>query len=323
MKQEIGWVVQKNLTSDRKTYEILEEVFKKHNISFEFIDVVPFSNSLPDFNRDRINIFYGATTFINMLYSSTTGYRNQGIFFNESFNMKTYLNYWGDMMLSSNAKILPFKEIKTLSFNDEDLLFVRPDDDSKLFNGQVLSFLEIKNQKFQIIKDDALTDDTQILISEPYKINKEWRNIIFNGKVISSSRYYKNGYLNKSATDIPKEVIELCEKACSVFTPHDIFAMDIAETGGEYYILECGCVNSVGFYDMDIENIVLSIQNYMENKFNPKLIIQDEPDYFNYDSGKKINLNKEEHQCKYCGQIFDNLENFRIHELYDCPSLNE
>ena len=96
--------------------------------------------------------------------------------------------------------------------------------------------------------------------------------------------------------------------------------------GGEYYILECGCVNSVGFYDMDIENVVLGIQNYMENKFNPQLIIQDEPDYFNYDSGKKINSNffkKEEHQCKYCGQIFDNLENFRIHELYDCPSLNE
>lgn len=266
MKQEIGWVVQKNLTSDRYLYDGFIKTFEKYKIPYELVDVVPFSVELPIFNRERINVFYGSTTMMNNVYNDKT--LRQGLFFNpKTFKMDLYIQKWGELMLSNNAVVTTLKELCNQDKKDDEFIFVRPVDDSKLFNGQVKTFLEIKNWKnnFQVLKDGLLTEDTPILAGEPYKINKEWRNIIVNGKVISSSRYYKNGYLNKSATDIPKEVIELCERACGIFTPHDIFAMDIAETGGEYYILECGCVNSVGFYDMDIEKVVLEVQNYMQD----------------------------------------------------------
>lgn len=35
--------------------------------------------------------------------------------------------------------------------------------------------------------------------------------------------------------------------------------MDIALCGGEYFIIECGCLNSVGFYDSDIHKIVEAV----------------------------------------------------------------
>ena len=296
MKSEIGWVVQKNLTSDRYVYDSFQRIFEKHKIPYEFVDIIPFSGLLPEFKKDRINIFYGSTSMMDAVYNS--GFRD-GLFFNpETFRMDLYIEEWGILMLNDKAKITTLKELCNQDLQDDEFIFIRPIDDSKLFNGQVKTFSEIKNWKknFQVMKDNLLTEDTAILAGAPYKINKEWRNIIVNGKVISSSRYYRDGYLSKSATDIPYQVIELCEMACEIFTPHDIFAMDIAETGGEYYILECGCANSVGFYEIDMEKVILAIQDYMNEKFNPPLIIKGESDCFNYDSGLKINpkfLNKE------------------------------
>ncbi len=299
---EIGWVVQSNLTSDRYVYVNLVDIFLKHNIPFEFVKVIPFSEELPKFNHERINVFYGSTTFINNLYKTNQEYILNGVFFNpETFKMDLYLKHWGDLMLNSGGEMTSFKKLlEEDKYADDRLLFIRPNDDSKLFSGQVKSFSEIKNWQKNIgaIKDDLLTEDTAILVAEPYKINKEWRNIIINGKVISSSRYYKDGLLSKSADDIPKEVIDLCHKACEIFTPHDIFAMDIAETGGEYYILECGCFNSVGFYDLDMEEVILKVNNYIQN-----------------------NISSKNHQCKFCGEGFLLTDDLYAHQEFDCPSL--
>ncbi len=44
--------------------------------------------------------------------------------------------------------------------------------------------------------------------------------------------------------------------------------MDIALCGGEdeYYIIECGNMNSVGFYHADIKKIINSVTEYILNK---------------------------------------------------------
>jgi hypothetical protein len=38
--------------------------------------------------------------------------------------------------------------------------------------------------------------------------------------------------------------------------------MDICETGDSYFIVECGCLNSAGFYAADIPTIVGSVTEY-------------------------------------------------------------
>jgi hypothetical protein len=38
--------------------------------------------------------------------------------------------------------------------------------------------------------------------------------------------------------------------------------MDICQTGDNYYIVECGCLNSAGFYHADIEAIVSGVTAY-------------------------------------------------------------
>ena len=67
--------------------------------------------------------------------------------------------------------------------------------------------------------------------------------------------------------DIPKEMLTFVEDRIADYKPHDSFAMDIASTqDGTYYIIECGCLNSVGFYHADIKEIVKSISEWKQLK---------------------------------------------------------
>jgi hypothetical protein len=75
-------------------------------------------------------------------------------------------------------------------------------------------------------------------------------------------RFHVNG-------DKITEMIKFVEDRCKEYQPHDVFAMDIAETRHDdgtlrYYIIECGCMNSVGFYHADINKYVEKITEWIE-----------------------------------------------------------
>jgi hypothetical protein len=90
-------------------------------------------------------------------------------------------------------------------------------------------------------------------------LKKEWRNFIINGEIVTSSLYRENFRLKKSATDIPNEMLEFVKNAIQIYQPSKAFVMDIAFCGDSYYIIECGCIHSVGFYHADIEKIIVAL----------------------------------------------------------------
>jgi len=66
----------------------------------------------------------------------------------------------------------------------------------------------------------------------------------------NSARYMRNGELNISTEDCPKEMIQFVEKCTAEFAPHDIFVMDVADTSNGFKIIECNCFNGTGFYNI-------------------------------------------------------------------------
>ncbi|WP_212006520.1 ATP-grasp domain-containing protein [Chitinophaga sp. HK235] len=102
---------------------------------------------------------------------------------------------------------------------------------------------------------------SRVLVSEPYNIAYEWRLWIVNKKVITASQYRKYFQLNKKP-GCPAAVIEFAEARCQEYTPNDIFVMDVCLCGDEYFIVECGCMNSAGFYKGDIERIVKEVTTF-------------------------------------------------------------
>lgn len=265
--KNLRWVIQTNLGHGDDHLQ-MQEACKKLGVEFQGIEVIPFSITLPSFKEDeKTNIYYGSTTFMYNLYNL----RNKpvGLFFDEEkFSMENYIKVWGEHMLNSEAKITTFDEFSTENHDPESLWFIRPDADDKSFAGDVMTFEQIKNwtATFQKFDNVNLSGDKKIIVGPPYNIKKEWRNYIVDGKIVASSLYRKDFRLNKSRHDVPSEMLDFVQARINEYMPHKNFAMDIAFCGDSYYIIECGCLNSVGFYDADISVIVEAITNQMANE---------------------------------------------------------
>jgi hypothetical protein len=179
--------------------------------------------------------------------------------------MENFNKHWKDFMLNSEGNITSFKEFINEKYEDDKSFFIRPDADDKSFAGIVMSFGDIKNFIENAVKFDnvILTENTKILVNTPYNIEKEWRNYIVDGKVVTSSLYRKNFKLFKDGIDIPESMIKFVEDRCKEYTPHAIFAMDIALCNGEYFIIECGCMNSVGLYHCDKDKLINAINDFV------------------------------------------------------------
>lgn len=248
----------------------LQESCKSMGIDFYECTVMPFSDKLPDFpiDDDIINIYYGSTTLIDNIYDQLD--RPVGVFFDrEKYSMANYITKWGDHMLNAGAQITTLGEFAKQCQKPDMLWFIRPDDDSKSFAGQAMTFEEIQQWETRLQGADNMKigEDTKILAGPAWRIRKEWRNYIVGDEVVASTLYREDFRLKKSADDIPSDMIQFVKDRMAEYRPHDIFAMDVALCGDEYYIIECGCMNSVGFYAASIPDIVKAISEYISEKY--------------------------------------------------------
>jgi len=269
MKQ-VRWIIQDKNYAEADKYQITLAC-EANDLPCVQIAVIPFSDQLPDFPIDDTheNIYYGSTTLMNRIYQDLD--RPLGLFYDhETFSMKNYIEKWGSHMLSSEAVVLPFKDFIQANHPANQQFFLRPDADSKAFNGTVMAFCDVKDWYQRLLDNNVLEigPETKILAGPAYNIEREWRNYVVNGKVVTSSLYMKNFRLHTSATDIPQEMLDYVEARCREYQPHDVFAIDIAKCSGdhEYYIIECGCMNSIGFYACDIHKYVKALSEYVKAK---------------------------------------------------------
>lgn len=257
----IQWVIQRNLTNT-EDLQALKQGCENIGVSYIEFDIIPFTDQLPDFDKSKQSIFYGSTTMGQLVYRDNS--INKGFFFdNESFSIENYLVKWGSHMLNYGAQVTSFNDLMSSTYELDKLLFIRPDDDSKSFSGEVKKFGEIKSwyERLKMFDNTSLSLDSKIVVSEPYQLRYEWRLWIVNKQVVAASKYREDFKLKKER-GCPAEVIQFAEQRCHEYTPHDVFVMDICETGNDYYIVECGCLNSAGFYQADIGAIVSSVTEY-------------------------------------------------------------
>lgn len=265
----LKWILQKNLIKESVLQEF-RQAFADLLISYEEVNVIPFSSELPVFSPADINVFYGSTTL--MLNAYQNSHFNKGVFFDEEiFTTQRYLKEWGNHLLNNDGGIYTFQKFIQNTVDTKDEWFLRPNADDKSFAGTVLKSQEIKAwySKIEHLKDSNFHANTKIFASSTKHIQKEWRSFIVNGKVIDISRYMFNGQLNISRTDIPQSVIQFIEERAMEFSPNPIFVMDIALSHSDYKIIECNCFNGTGFYNHNIKSIIKAVSDYLVFAQNP------------------------------------------------------
>ncbi len=264
----INWVLQKNLTQTRVLKQIKAALNGVDEL-WETVEVIPFSREIPEIqHKNTFTIPYGSTTF--MLNAFADENLQQGVFYDpNTFNMQNYVDQWKDQVLNSSGSLLLFGEIAALESQAEEQWFIRPNHDSKAFDGRVAHFEQLVKWSERICQLDIpeLHAETPVWMAPPRNITKEWRLFIVDNVIVSVSKYMEKGLLNESAKDLPEELFVFAQELINAYRLADVYAMDIAQVQAGFKLIECNCFNGTGFYQHDIVKIIQSINHWVRNQY--------------------------------------------------------
>lgn len=171
MINDVQWVVQSNLNSVGA--DLIEKACRELDIKYTPVQIIPFSDTLPDYDKSIPAIFYGSTTMMRLVRGEG------GLFLNDNFTMEKYFENWSKCVLNSGAVIRTlYDAIHHSAFIPlEGDVFIRPNDDSKCFSGQIINLKVMADwlEKVQQSDSEELTMDTRVIISSPKQIEEEWR----------------------------------------------------------------------------------------------------------------------------------------------------
>jgi hypothetical protein len=257
--KSLRWVIQENLGSS-KEIEALFTACNRLGIEATPVKIVPFSNEIPEISNDKLSIFYGSANFV--YNAKLSGKWNPCAFFDDKiFRFSHWVAKYGATVLNSDARICTMKEFSLSEQSEFDEFFIRPDRDLKEFSGQLIIFQKYL-EWFSNINDPELNmtigPDTVIVAASTKNIRHEWRLFMIKDKYCSGSHYRSDGNLDVHP-DVPNEVIQFAEKQASKWYPDIVYALDVCECDGVFYIIEINGFNSTGFYSSDIYKIVADV----------------------------------------------------------------
>jgi ATP-grasp domain, R2K clade family 3 len=166
---------------------------------------------------------------------------------------------WGDLMFSPDGTVATASD--ALEALDRAPLFVRPDEDSKSFDGGVFTGAAMLRAQL-----GSTPLETRVIVARARPVDAEWRCFVVNGSVIDSSEYRRAGRpsLHRGA---PPRALELAERAAARWVPSDVTCIDIASSGDHFGIVEANCFNAARFYACDPATVIASVAQHVRSSF--------------------------------------------------------
>jgi ATP-grasp domain, R2K clade family 3 len=260
------FVIQYNLMHEQSLLKI-KTALEQNKIPHIFVGLIPFSHEIiydkPIIGTEYIP--YGSTSFTEVTY----GLNWRGQYFNPAtFRAEVWNTMRVDMVNAGNCT-MTIKEalvyLSTINIPNHKM-FLRPCEDLKSFSGQVMEISEAitwLNSALSISSssNDLLTLDTSIVVAEQKDIQAEWRYFIIGGVIISGSMYRRNGILYKEeVTEF--SVLEEAQRIADKWLPSECCVMDLALVEDEIKVLEFNTINACGFYNHNVNNIIVSLWEY-------------------------------------------------------------
>jgi len=270
------YILQENVFREQH-YDLLEKSLIRFKLPYTKVRIFPFVekivalSDIPDggFNVDELpeyvppsnHVFcFGA---IKLARIASKKNWTPGSMMNDNHDFMVYKDYYKDDLLNIDSVICKVSD--TFDWGD-GLKFIRPTKDTKSFTGKLYEKEEwidsvehnLKNQSTELFNKD-----TQIQVSSPKNIYQEIRCWVVNGEVISASTY-KVGTQVVYKRVIDEEPLKYAQSMVDKFQLADAFVIDVCETDNGWKIVECNCINCAGFYDVDIQKMLMAI----EDQFN-------------------------------------------------------
>mgnify|MGYP001255373655 CR=1 FL=1 len=252
------WMIQGDAPRTRYVDAIVP-VLERHAIPYALVDVMPdgweaAADALADGRNDVC--VYGTTRMTRHARSRWS----PGAFVNGDFTFDACLAGWGEEMLNADARVMRLGDAEF-----DGVMFVRPQEDSKLFSGEIVDGRRLSFWKeLRLSENRRLTPDSLIVAAGLKPIESETRCFVVDGQVVTSSRYVSAGMLSEGPAD--PDVVAYARRMVDRWRPHDNFVLDIAVSAGRHRIIEVNCINSSGMYACDPEAIMLGLTRYVRDR---------------------------------------------------------
>lgn len=242
--------------------EGITEACKDLGYEVQTCKYIPFE--LGDYNKQYSNtdcvVFFGSINLARHIMR-TKGWI-PGAYCNlTNFLRSHYQPYFGNYflrLLYDNSFYLPWGELKKrIQANEMDSvanpstggIFVRPDDGAKSFTGQVIKLYD-HDKDIQFI-DSRVKPETLVYITSEVKMKDEYRLFVADSKIVTGSRYRKNGELSNDPS-VPSLIREAAEEMLSQtpWRPERLFTMDIHHDPeiNRIGLIELNCFSCSGLY---------------------------------------------------------------------------
>jgi len=254
------WVIQENLNNDDQ--ELLP-ILDRLQIPYKMIQIIPFSDSIPDVEYDGPIIARGSTTTLRGTEKKSW---KPGVWHNDNFKPSVYLENYKHLYLNREGVVCPLNRTGFHKWDSEHM-FVRPNSDYKEFTGGMMTEREIgKIAHGAALKQYPFGPDLELFVAPGLTIMDEARFIVAGGKVISGT-FYRFDRSLKREKPATQDFTDFAVKCASLWGPADVYALDIGRTKqNEYGVIECNCFNASGLYG-DVERVVREVTDFVEMSY--------------------------------------------------------
>lgn len=171
----------------------------------------------------------------------------------------------GDLYLNADAVRMKMSEVNDYLSGRTGTVFIKPDTDTKEFAGQVIDAASFASWYEGMLESGYLdANDFPVVVSEPKKLGCEWRVVVVDGRIVTSS-LYRQYQMVKAERNIIPEVEAIVMEAHARFQPADAYVIDVAQVGDDYRIIEYNTLNSAGLYDCDARAAIDAVTAFVEN----------------------------------------------------------
>jgi hypothetical protein len=245
------WIVQADLFQQNER-PLVVETLRRFGILHQIVEVAR-GTITPEVTYDGPLITNGSIMLSNIAIER--GWR-PGSLFGPAFSVEVWQPQFRDHLLNRDAVIT------TLAAADPewDQVFIRPVRDDKSFAGRVITRAAFKAWQAEIIDRGGTLAETRILYAPVKRIGQEHRHFIVDGVVVSSSRYKLAGVANQSRV-VDAAVIEFAARRAACWQPARAFVLDTYQTGDEIGIVEIGGICHAGFYQADVQKIIMALDS--------------------------------------------------------------
>ncbi len=262
---DVTWVIQTNLISDF-TVQSVWHAAQKNGCDTKEAVIIPFQDEFGNEEDllaipvDGVIIPYGSCKLTRV--SNLRGWKGN-CYDDATFRSDLWLDKRDDM-LNSNSHFMTVKDTDAFlkDVPDDEPWFIRPVKDLKQFNGTVADAADIRNWMHSTKSGNfSFTEDTEIMLAPVQKLYSESRFFIVGGKVVSGSYYRMGGRLHSSRIK-QHDTIDAVQALANKWLPHECCVMDVADTDDGLKVIEFNTINSSGFYDHDIPDIVRAMTDW-------------------------------------------------------------